>query len=188
MKLFAPFASLVVLVAFASQSRAADSYKIDPVHSAVIFRIGHANLGYVYGRINDAAGDFTIDKADPTKNTFTFELQVNNVDTHQEKRDAHLKSPDFFNAKQYPTINFKSTSVKKGEGNFLEVTGDLTLHGVTKSIKIPVEIIGEGDFAGGHRVGLETVFTIKRSDFDMKGLAPVVGDDVKLMIAVEGVK
>ena len=188
MKHIASLALLVVLCAFASQVQAGDAFKIDPVHSSVIFRIGHANVGIIYGRFNDAAGEFTIDKDDATKNTFNIELQVNNVDTHQEKRDAHLKSPDFFNARQYPKITFKSTNVAKGEGKMLEVTGDLTIHGVTKSIKVPVEIVGQGDFGGTFRVGIEAIFNIKRSDFEMKGLPGAVGDDVRLMIAIEGGK
>lgn len=186
MKNFALIGCLVLLGGFSSRAFAGETYKVDPVHSSVIFRIGHANIGVVYGRINDAAGSFSID-ADPAKNTFELELQVAKIDTNQPKREEHLRSPDFFNAKQYPTITFKSTSVKKGEGKMLEVSGDLTVHGVTKSITIPVEIIGEGDFAGTHRVGLEAIFTIKRSDFDMKGV-PMVGDDVRLMVALEGAK
>jgi polyisoprenoid-binding protein YceI len=193
MRHFARIVSLVALLSLSVQSRAADNYKVDPVHSSVNFRIAHANIGYVHGRINDPSGSFMLDEADPRKSAFNVEVQVANVDTHNEKRDAHLKSPDFFNAKQYPTITFKSTSVKKGSSDkVLDVTGDLTLHGVTKSITVPVELTGKGQFPpGSYRAGVETTFTIKRTDFDIKGIPAMptaVGDEVRLTVALEGVK
>ena len=188
MKRFAPLLSLVLLLAFAAVTRA-DTFKVDPVHSSTVFRIQHANLGYVWGRINDPAGTFVLD-ADPTKSTFNVELQVANVDTHNDKRDAHLKSPDFFNARQYPSITFKSTAVKQGaNANTLEVTGDLTLHGVTRSVTIPVELTGKGEFPPGmQRAGLEATFTVKRTEFEMKNMVGPVGDEVRLTVALEGVK
>jgi len=187
-KRFAPFLSLAVLLALTVATRA-DTYKVDPVHSATIFRINHANIGYVWGRINDPGGTFVLE-SDLTKSTFNIELQVANVDTHNEKRDAHLKTPDFFNARQYPTITFKSTAVKQGaDANHLDVTGDLTLHGVTKSITIPIELTGKGQFPPGmERAGLEATFSIKRTDFDMKNMVGMVGDEVRLTVALEGVK
>src|SRR4029450_565038 len=98
-----------------------------------------------------------------------------------EKRDAHLKSPDFFNAKQYPTITFKSTSVKKGEGSALQVTGDLTMHGVTKSITVPVELTGKGQFPPGTlRAGVEATMVVKMSDFGIKGMPGALSDEVKV--------
>jgi polyisoprenoid-binding protein YceI len=180
--------TLVALLAVAVQSRAADTYKVDPVHSSVVFRVTHAGIGAVYGRFNDYGGTIVHDDADATKSTFAFDIQVNSVDTRVEKRDAHLKSPDFFNAKQYPTISFKSTAVKKSDkANTLDVTGDLTMHGTTKSITIPVEVLGKGNLMGQARVGVEAVFSVKMSDFGFKG-NPGVGDEVKLFVALEGAK
>ena len=183
----------VVLALVAVPVLAADTYKVDPVHSTLIFRAKHANIGMFYGRFNAIAGQFTLDEADPAKSSFNFEVQAGSVDTQNEKRDAHLKSPDFFNAKQYPTITFKSTAVKKGEQtNVLEVTGDLTFHGVTKRITVPIELVGKGQFPPGTaRAGIETVFTIKMSEYDVKGIpaAPgMLGDEVRLMFAAEGTK
>jgi len=140
MKRIAVLLSVVTVLALVGWRAEAQAHKVDPVHSFVVFRIGHANIGYVWGRFNDPAGSFTLDDADPAKSSFEIEIKVANVDTHQPKRDEHLQTPDFFNAKQYPTITFKSTSVKKGSAaNTLDVTGDLTMHGVTKSVTIPVE-------------------------------------------------
>ena len=101
----------------------------------------------------------------------------------------HLRSPDFLNAKQYPKIAFKSTSVKKGENNVLEVTGDLTLHGVTRAVTIPVQILGSGQFPPGTpRVGMEANFSVKRAEFDIKGMPGAVGDEIRLIVAVEAAK
>jgi polyisoprenoid-binding protein YceI len=193
MKHFAHTAALALVLILTGQALAADEYKVDPMHAMVLFRIQHAGIGYVHGRFNDPSGSFTLDEADPSKSKFNVEVQVANVDTHNDKRDAHLKSPDFFNAKQYPTITFKSTSVKKGaSANTLDVTGDLTLHGVTKSVTVPVELTGKGQFPpGAYRAGVETTFTIKRTDYDIKGIPAMptaVGEDVRLTVALEGVK
>ncbi len=184
----------LVAVLFASlgltaTSRAADTYMVDPVHSTTVFRAHHAGAAYFWGRFNDPAGSFVLDESDPTRSSFSGEIQVANVDTHNDKRDGHLKSPDFFNAKQYPTITFKSTSVAKGEGNVLQVTGDLTLHGVTKSVVVPIELTGKGEFPKGtQRAGIEATFVIKMSDFEIKGVPGAIGDEIKIIAALEGVK
>jgi len=173
----------------ASGTAAADTYTVDPVHSNTIFRVRHLNIGYIYGRFNQAAGTFLIDSADPTKSTFNITVKTESIDTHNAKRDNHLKSPDFFNARQFPEITFKSTKVKSVDEHTLAVTGDLTCHGVTKSVTMNVELTGEGnDPWGNYRAGLETVFTLKRSDFGMNFMMGPLGDDIKLMVAVEGIR
>src|SRR6185436_16496600 len=113
-----------------------------------------------------------------------------NVDTGNAQRDGHLKSPDFFNAKQYPTITFKSTSVKAGESpTTLAVTGDLTMHGVKKSITIPVELTGNGEFPPGvKRAGVEATLTVKLTDFEIKGMPGALSDEVKVIVSLEGMK
>ena len=169
--------------------RAAETYKADPVHSSSAFRIKHAGAAYFWGRFNEPAGSFVLDESDPTKSSFTVDLQVANIDTHNEKRDAHLKSPDFFNARQYPTISFKSTSVAKGEGNVLLVTGNLTMHGVTKPVTVSVEPTGKGEFPPGtRRAGVEATFVVKMSDFEIKGMPGALSDEVKVIVSLEGVR
>lgn len=181
--------SLALALGFAGGVHAGDTYKADPVHSSTIFRAKHAGASYVFGRFNDPAGTFVLDDADPTKDTFEVEIPVDNVDTHNDKRDAHLKSPDFFNAKQYPTITFKSTSVAKGDGPFLNVTGTLEMHGVTKTITIPVELVGKGEFPPGvARAGVEAAFVVKTSDFEIKGLPGAVSESIWVIVALEGIK
>jgi polyisoprenoid-binding protein YceI len=180
-----------LLLAFvvSSGARAAENYKIDSEHATVAFRVSHLGIGNAYGRFNDPTGTVTYDKADTTKTAFTFEVKTANVDTDNDKRDAHLKSPDFFDAKQFPTITFKSKEVKSAGENKFDVTGDLTLHGVTKTITVPVTKTGEADTKMmGYRTGWEAQTVLKRSEYGMNGLQGPVGDDVQLTISFEAVK
>lgn len=182
-------AFLAVMLTFGMWVRAADTYKIDPEHGTVIYRIAHFGIGNAYGRFNKPTGTVTLDKADPTKSTFEFSVATENVDTANAKRDQHLKSPDFFNARQFPNITFKSTAVTKSGDNQYNVTGDLNLHGVTKSITVPIIMTGEGDTKMmGVRSGWEAQADLKRSEYGMNGLAGAVGDDVHLIISFEAVK
>ncbi len=180
----------VALFSMCVPAFAADRYNVDPVHSTSMFRIKHANTAWFYGRFNEPTGSFVLDEADPTKSSFTIELSADKVDTANPKRDAHLRSPDFFNAKQHAKITFKSKSVAKGkEEGMLEVTGDLTMHGVTKTVKIPVEMTGKGEFpAGTPRAGVEARLKVKMSDFEIKGMPGALSDEVTVMISLEGVK
>lgn len=191
MKIRFALASLVALFAFAVQAgraQAADNYKIDSEHAAVVFKVDHLGIAPAYGRFNDPTGTIVLDKEDPTKSSFTFEVKTENVDTDNEKRDAHLRSPDFFDAKQFPTITFKSKSVK-ADGDQFEVTGDLTLHGVTKEITVPITKTGEKDTGRmGYRTGWVSEVHLKRSDYGMKGMMGPIGDDVHLTMSFEAVK
>jgi len=149
------------------RSLAADNYKVDPVHSSIIFRAQHVQTGYVYGRFDKFSGTVKVD-SDPSNMAFDISIDVNSINTGNEKRDGHLKSPDFFGAKEFSTITFKSKSVKSAGENKYEVTGDLTLHGQTKSVTIPVEKTGESNTPNfGQRVGFASTFTVKRSDYGM---------------------
>lgn len=172
-----------------TQAGASDSYKVDPVHSSAIFRAKHVGASYVWGRFNDPAGILVLDAADPTKCSFTVDIQVAKIDTHNEQRDSDLKSPTFFDAKEYPVISFKSTAVKKGEGTVLQVTGDLLMHGTTRSITVPVELVGTGEFPPGtKRAGVEATFSVKMSDYGIKGMPGAVSDEIKIIVALEGTR
>ena len=165
----------------------AATFKVDTVHSTVIFRVKHMNASYAYGRFNNITGSFTIDEKDPAASAFDFTIKVDSVDTANGGRDAHLKKTDFFNAAQFPTITFKSKSVKAAGKGAFDVTGDLTLHGVTKSITVKIENTGMSKGMKGESIaGIETTFTIKRSDFGMKNMLNMVGDDVQVTVASEG--
>ena len=163
----AQLASLVLFVSAASAW--ADDYKIDPVHTSLIYRIKHLQSSYSYGRFNKPSGTFSFDPATPEKAMFDLTVNVSELDSGDAKRDAHLKSPDFFNAKEFPTIHFKSTSVSKA-GDSLNVTGELSIHGVTKTVTIPLTFVVRGPGMGDVRAGFEGTAEIKRSDFGMTSL------------------
>ncbi len=181
-----------ILTALASAlclAAAAAPYEGDTVHSFVLFKVKHMDASWSYGRFKDFTVSFQADEAKPELSSVAFEVKAESIDTGNEKRDQHLRSPDFLNAKQFPLITFRSTAVKPLGKDAVEVTGDLTLHGVTKPITVKVVKVGTGkNPKGGELMGLETVFTIKRSDFGMTNMVGPVGDEVTLTVAVEGAK
>ena len=182
-------AAILLAATCGTTARAADVYKVDPVHSSVSFMIQHAGISDIHGRFKDFSGTFTIDSGDAAKSSFTLTVPVDSVDTNNEKRDEHLRAPDYFNAKQFPNMTFQSTKVKAIKGGF-EVTGNLTLHGVTKEISMTLK---GGDKVvefpkGVKRVGVTSSVTIKRSDFDMKTALGSLGDDVQIIVGLEAAK
>jgi polyisoprenoid-binding protein YceI len=184
----APKFILAVLLSLAGLTAHADTFKIDPVHSSIAFSIKHLGVTDFYGRFNDVSGQVVFDKADPSKSSVEVTIPVESIDTHNEKRDQHLKSPDFFNAKQFPTIVFKSKSVE-GSGDTYKATGDLTLHGVTKPLTLEIKRGPDGKGMEGEiRGGGEARFTIKRSDFGMNFMQGALGDEVTVFLSLEGVK
>jgi len=166
----------------------AQTYTVDPVHASVVFRVKHLETSYFYGVFKDVKGTFTLDD-DRSKCSVEITVKAGSVDTNNPARDKHVLGPDFFSAGEFPTITFTSTKVAEGKGGMLDVTGNLTLHGVTKEITVQVEVTGKGrDMKGREIAGAATTFTIKRSDFGMSKLIPAVSDEIVLMVAVEGGK
>ena len=165
-------------------AQAAETYTVDKIHSAVQFKVAHKQAGQVFGRFNDFEGSYAIDRKNPANSSVELTIKAGSVDTGFEKRDQHLASPDFFNAKQFPTITFKSKKVKVTGKQTAQVTGDLTLLGQTKAVTAQVRHTGtNGDLAG-----FEASFKIKRSDWGMKFMVGPLGDEVEMVVAVEGAK
>jgi polyisoprenoid-binding protein YceI len=175
---------------------AADTYKIDPRHTSIVFSIGHAGLSYTYGMFLKAGGGYIIDKENPANTRFRLEIQTNSLFTNDAERDEHLRSPDFFDAKQFPTITFESTACSlpktTPEGAIeIELTGKLTMHGAAKEIKFPVLMLAESAGPqGDHRTGFYSQLELKRSDFGMNALLDknIVGDAVSITISFEGIR
>lgn len=167
---------------------AADEYAYDLVHSSVSFKARHLGISWIHGRFNEVEGKFSLDRENPTKSTFELTIKVDSVDTANEARDEHLRQPDYFDTKQFPTIEFKSTNTKVIKGGFA-VTGDFTMHGVTKEITIVLMGGKEHDFKGTKRVAFSTELSLKRSDFgfDKKAIGPI-GDEALIIIDCEGVR
>jgi polyisoprenoid-binding protein YceI len=180
-------AAALFAAALPALALAGEAYRVDTVHSTVIFRVKHMGTSYAYGRFNVLEGTFDLDPADPAKSALNFTVKTDSIDTGNPKRDGHLKSPDFFNVRQYPTITFKSRSVSSAGKDTYDVNGDLTLHGVTKPVTVKVERSGGGKGMRGESLaGIEATFALKRSDFGMKGMQGAVGDDVRVTVSVEG--
>ena len=174
----------------AGQVMAAD-YAIDKQgqHAFVNFKISHLGYSWLYGTFKDFDGSFSFDAAKPQDSKVNVTLNTSSVDTNHAERDKHIRSGDFLNVSKHPTATFTSTSVKStGEGT-ADITGDLTLNGVTKPVVIAAKFIGEGkDPWGGYRAGFEGSTKLKLKDFDIqKDLGPA-SQEVELIISVEGVR
>ena len=180
----AAFATGLVSVA----SAAVETYAIDPVHSSVTFSVRHF-LTRVPGHFAKFTGTITVDRDNLENSSVVATIDVGSVSTDNEKRDNHLKSPDFFDAAKFDSIAFKSTSWKKtGEGTF-DVAGDLTIHGVTKPVVLKVDLLGFGPgMMGAQLSGWDASVTLNRRDFGVNGpamLGKALGDDVGVSITIE---
>ncbi len=182
-----PLALLILLNALPLQA-APETYIADPAHSSVQFRIKHF-FSKVTGCFQKFESTITVDREAPEKNEVTASIDVASVDTNQQKRDNHLRSPDFFDAVKFPKMTFVSKSWKALGNDTFEVVGDLALHGVTKSVTLQVQNTGFGPGMQGSQIsGWEVRGTLKRSDFGITTGAPAVGDDVEIEIDVEAKK
>ena len=181
----------IFIISFTEKIESYDTektYNIDAVHSSVLFRAKHMGVAYNYGRFNEFSGNIVLDDTDVSKSKVEFEVKSASVDTANAKRDQHLRSSDFFSVKQFPVITFKSTNVraKEEQENMLEVTGELNLHGVKKSITIDVEITGKKTVPqAGEVIGFHTIFDIKRSEYGFNFGMEGVNDDIQIIISVE---
>jgi polyisoprenoid-binding protein YceI len=184
-KKYSAVAGFVVMAALLGLSSvaSADTYGIDNAHSSAYFRIKHLGVGYVQGLFTSVSGTIVDGES------VDISIDTASVYTAVKKRDDHLRSADFFNAKQNPTMTFKSTSMKKVSGDKYKVTGKLTIKGKTKVITLDVERTGAGkDPWGGQRVGYWAEFTVNRNDFGVDFMPDGLSDDVQIRIGVEGVK
>ncbi len=171
------------------------AYKIDPTHSEADFSIRHLGISNVHGRFGDFKGTVVYDEADLAKSSVDAVIDVSTVNTGVEQRDAHLKTADFFDAAKYPTMTFKSKSVKK-DGDGFDVDGDLTLHGVTKPVTLKVEAPSKEQLGNDGKTrsrGFEATTTINRKDYGLNWNGTLkssgdaaLGDDVKIEISLEG--
>ena len=164
-------------------------YAIDPVHSVVLLKVEHLGLADSYGRFNEMSGEVRYNEAEPEKSSINFEVKANSIDTANADRDKHLRGPDFFNAAEFPALTFKSTKVEKKDDKEFVVTGDFTVHGTTKPVTFDFEVGGTGKgMQGEERFGGGADFTVKRSEFGIDYLPQALGDDVEVIVSVEGIK
>ncbi|HWV09897.1 YceI family protein [Pseudomonas sp.] len=174
----------------AGQAMAAD-YAIDKQgqHAFVNFKISHLGYSWLYGTFKDFDGSFSFDEKNPEASKVNVTLNTTSVDTNHAERDKHIRSGDFLNVSKHPTATFESTSVKSTGEGAADITGNLTLNGVTKPVVIAAKFVGQGDDPwGGYRAGFEGTTTLKLKDFDIqKDLGPA-SQEVELIISIEGVR
>lgn len=165
-------------------------YKVDPDHSGVNFTIRHF-VSNVSGRFKDFDGIVKYDKANPAASSVSFTIQAKSINTDNDDRDNHLRSADFFEVEKFATLTFTSTSVKAVDADTLEVTGDLTIKGVTRTVTVPVDLLGSVKTPRGEKAGFESAFKIDRKEYgitwnrmlDTGGA--ILGDDVRIAISIE---
>jgi polyisoprenoid-binding protein YceI len=182
-------ASMLLWGISAAMPASAQTYQIDPVHSSLLFRVKHMDTAYVYGMFTSMKGTVVVDEANPARSSINIEVDANSVYTHNEQRDNHLRGPDFFNTRQFPTITFKSTQVRRINANTVQVRGDLTIRGVTRPITASVTLTGKGKNPQGKDIiGFETTFTIRRSEFGIRYGLPGLGDEVQVTLSIEAAR
>jgi len=188
-------ATLVAALAVPSPAATA-TWQIDPAHTAAGFSVRHMMIATVRGQFKGVTGTVLWDDQDINNSTVDVTIDANTVDTGEPKRDADLKSANFFDVKNYPTITFKSTKIEKISAGKMKVTGNLTIHGVTKQVVLDVEGPSGAvkDPWGNTRVALNATTTVNRMDYGVKwnakmdGGGVVVGDDVNINIDLEMIK
>lgn len=169
----------------------AATYDIDTkgAHAFVQFKIKHLGYSWLLGRFNTFDGQFEYDASAPEKSSIKVNIKTASIDSNHAERDKHLKGSDFLNVSKFPTSSFKSTGFKStGEGEGI-ISGDFTLHGVTKNISFPVTLVGEGkDPWGGYRAGFEGKTTLKLSDYGITYNLGPASTHVEIELHVEGIR
>jgi polyisoprenoid-binding protein YceI len=172
------------------------TWKTDPAHSHAEFKVKHMMISNVKGSFSGVSGTLSLDETDYTRSKVEVDIPVASLSTGDPQRDGHLKSPDFFEAEKFPTIIFKSTNIDSKGGANYAVTGDLTMHGVTKPVTLAVEDVSEPskDPWGNHRIGLSASTKINRKDFGLtwnsalESGGVLVGEDVSINLEVQFIK
>lgn len=180
----------------ASPQTAITTWNIDPVHSVAEFKVRHMMISNVKGQFTNLKGTVALNDADITKSQVEASIDATSINTREPQRDAHLKSPDFFDVEKFPTLSFKSTRISRAGDGELTVAGDLTIHGVTRNVVFNVEgpTAPTKDPWGNTRIGLSATTKINRKDFGLTWNAALetggilVGDEVTITLDVQFVK
>jgi len=185
MKSLSILAAALLSIAGAASAKPAH-YNLDPNHTQVAISWTHFGFSHPAARFDSVTGDFNFDAVDPTRSSIVVTIPIASLDTGVAALDKHLKGPDFFDAAQFATATFKSTRVQRVGDNGLKVTGDLTIHGITKPAVLDVTINKVGDHPmGGAAAGFDAKTVIRRSDFGISKYVPNVSDDIAVTITTE---
>jgi polyisoprenoid-binding protein YceI len=189
-RLFTALFAALLSTGFAANAAHAQSstWTIDKNHAEITFAIRHMGVSTVRGSISGISGDVVWDRKNPAAASVNASIDAPTLTTNNEARDKHLKSPDFFNVAQFPTLSFKSTSIQRVDGK-LQVTGELTLTGITKTVTLDVDgpTAPQKGMQGGQVIGLSATGVLHRSDFNFgpKFAPPILGNDVQFTIDLE---
>ncbi len=182
--------AMAASVTFSAAHAAADKYVLDKPHTQIVFIADHLGFSRSVGKFTDYTGGFIFDTVDPVKSSAEVTINTNSLELNDAKWNEHMKSADFFNVAKFPTMTFKSTKIEKTGDKAAKITGDLTLLGVTKPVTLDVTHNNSArhPFSGKFVSGFSATGKIKRSDFGMSYGLPAIGDEVTLMIEVEGLR
>lgn len=173
----------------AAYPNAANDFTVDKTNSTVLFRLRQFGVSYFYGQLTKPSGTFLIDDDDLSGSHVHIIIDVKNMNSGEADRDRFLKGPDFFNAREFPTAEFKSSSVSKIEDAVYEATGDFTMHGVTRELTVRLDDVAEGPTARfGYRGGFECTFEVKRGDYGVDWFLDQLSDSVRITAAIAGVR
>lgn len=178
-------AALALTLGFAAPSFAADTYKLDPTHTSVTFQWTHFGFSHPSGKFMNAVGSVTLDQAAPAKSSVEVSFAIAGVNTGVPALDKEFQEAGWFDAANYPNATFKSTKVDVTGKNTAKVTGDLTIHGITKPVTLDVKLNQLGQEMGKATAGFTATGTINRSDFGLKQYVPAVSDQIDLFIEAE---
>ena len=189
MRLFKFVLALVLMTGLTGSTMAADKYVIDKVHSSIAFSVKHMMISTVKGGFDDFSGEIMLDENDITKSSVMVTIQTASINTGNEGRDKHLKSPDFFDATNNVEITFKSSRIEKKDGGFIAY-GTLTMRAISKEIALPFELAGPVDPGRGKLIGVAATLTINREDYDIKwnrvmDIGVAVSNEVKIELNLE---
>ncbi len=185
-----PRAAVAATARVAAGSVAADPFQVDGTHSVTVFRIRHMDVSLFYGTFHEMSGSFNVDMENLGASMIDVEVKASSVSTGNPTRDDHLRNPDFFNVREFPSITFTADSFRRSGPDKVIATGELTFLGVTKEIDVDITKVGEGETRQGYKQGIEARFTIKRTDFGNTTYVEqkALGDEVEIIVALAGAR
>ncbi len=182
------FIAITALAMAAAAAAQAGTWQIDPNHTPAQFSVRHLGVSTVRGAFTKVSGSAKYDPSDPSKDSLEATIDTNSVDTRVEMRDNDLRSPHFFDVQKYPTITFRSKQAKVAAPGKLQITGDLTIHGVTKEVVLDVDgpsAAIKDPMGSGQRMGASATTKVNRQDFGISTMPGLVGDEITITIDTE---
>jgi polyisoprenoid-binding protein YceI len=180
-------AAVALLAAAGIAAAATETFTFDKAHSLIGFRVRHI-VTKVEGRFKTFDGTIWLDRDNPAASKVEVKIDAASIDTSVENRDNDLRSPNYFDVAKYPTITFVSTKIEPKGKDLYEATGEFSMHGVTKTIRVPVKLLGFGKMGKTDKAGFEVALPLNRKDYGIVSGSPVVGDEVEINIQIEANK